>query len=64
MEFISTDATSAIEYYIDPGSTGRRVTFSDTILYMIADNATLTSLRSHHCKKHTASFACSTGNIS
>ena len=46
------------------GSTGQRVTFSDTILYMIADDTMLTSLRPHHCKKHTASFACSTGNIS
>ena len=39
-------------------STGQRVT------YMIADDTTLSSLRPHHCKKHTASFARSTGNIS
>ena len=38
-------------------STGQRVTFLDTILYMIADDTTLSSLRSHRCKKHTASFA-------
>ena len=46
-------------------STGQRVTFSDTILYniMIADDTTLSSLRPHHCKKHTASFARSTGKF-
>ena len=45
------------------GSTGQRVTFSDTILYMIADDTTVSSLRPHHCKKHTASFARSTGKF-
>ena len=44
-------------------STSQRVTFSDTILYMIADDTTLSSLRPHHCKKHTASFARSTGKF-
>ena len=44
-------------------STGQRVTFSDTILYMIADDTMLSSLRPHHCKKHTASFARSTGKF-
>ena len=39
-------------------STGQWVTFSDTILYMIADD---TRLRPHRCKKHTASFALSKG---
>ena len=39
-------------------STGQQVTFSDTILYMIADDTRLTP---HHCKKHTASFARLTG---
>ena len=56
------------------GSTGQRVTFTFTILYMIADDARLTPpsckkhtayddtrLTPHHCKKHTASFARSTG---
>ena len=43
------------------GSTGQRVTFLDTILYMIADDTRLSSLRPHHCKKHTVSFARSTG---
>ena len=33
------------------GQTGRRVTFTFTILFMIADNARLTLPR---CKKHTA----------
>ena len=37
---------------------GQRVTFLDTILYMIADD---TRLRPHCCKPHTASFARSTG---
>ena len=32
-------------------STGQRVTFSDTILYMIADDTRVTP---HRCKKHTA----------
>ena len=50
--------------------TGRRLTF--TILYMIADDATPlqkytayddTRLTPHHCKKHTASFARSTGKF-
>ena len=35
-------------------STGQRVTFTFTILYMIADNARLTPLR---CKKHTGSMS-------
>ena len=34
------------------GQTGQRVTFTFTILYMIADDATLTPPR---CKKHTGS---------
>ena len=42
------------------GSTGQQVTFTFTILYMIADDARLTSLR---CKKHTASFARSKGKF-
>ena len=50
------------------GSTGQQVNgstghFSDTILYMIADDTTLSSLRPHHCKEHMASFACSTGKF-
>ena len=58
------------------GSTGQRVTFTFTILYMIADDARLTPprckkhkayddtrLMPHHCKKHTASFARSTGKF-
>ena len=44
-------------------STGQRVTFSDTILYMIADDTTLSSLRPHYRKKHTASFARLTGKF-
>ena len=57
-------------------STGQQVTFTFTILYMIADDARLTPprckkytayddtrLTPHHCKKHTASFACSTGKF-
>ena len=57
-------------------STGRRVTFTFTILYMIADDARLTpprckkhtayddtTLTPHHCKKHTASFARSMGKF-
>ena len=56
------------------GSMGQRVTF--TILYMIADDATLTPprckkhtayddtrLTPHRCKNHTASFARSTGKF-
>ena len=39
------------------GSTGQRVTFLDTILYMIVDDTMLSSLRPHHCKKHRAFFA-------
>ena len=42
------------------GQMGRRVTFTFTILYMKADDARLTP---HHCKKHTASFARSTGKF-
>ena len=42
------------------GSTGQQVTFTLTILYMIADDTRLTPPR---CKKHTASFARSTGNF-
>ena len=42
------------------GQTGRRVTFTFTILYMIADDTRLTPPR---CKKHTASFARSTGKF-
>ena len=55
---------------------GQQVTFTFTILYMIADDARLTPARSknhtayddtrltpHHCKKHTASFARSTGKL-
>ena len=58
------------------GQTGRRVTFTFAILYMIADDARLTPprckkhtayddtrLTPHHCKKHTASFARSTGKF-
>ena len=58
------------------GSTGQRVTFTFTILYMIADDARLTPprckkhtayddtrLTPHRCKKHTASFALSTGKF-
>ena len=58
------------------GQTGRRVTFTFTILYMIADDARLmpprckkhtayddTRLTPHCCKKHTASFARSTGKF-
>ena len=58
------------------GSTGQQVTFTFTILYMIADNARLTPprckkhtayddtrLTPHHCKKYTASFARSTGKF-
>ena len=58
------------------GSTGQRVTFTFTILYMIADDARLTPprckkhtayddtrLTPHHCKKHTASFPRSTGKF-
>ena len=42
------------------GQTGQRLTFTFTILYMIADDASLTPPR---CKKHTASFARSTGKF-
>ena len=58
------------------GSTAQRVTFTFTILYMIADDARLkpprckkhtayddTRLTPHRCKKHTASFARSTGKF-
>ena len=58
------------------GSTGQRVTFTFTILYMITDDARLTPphckkhtayddtrLTPHRCKKHTASFARSTGKF-
>ena len=58
------------------GQMGQRVTFTFTILYMIADDARLTPprckkhtayddtrLTPHHCKKHTASFARSTGKF-
>ena len=58
------------------GSTGQQVTFTLTILYMIADDARImpprckkhtvyddTRLTPHHCKKHTASFARSTGKF-
>ena len=58
------------------GPTGQRVTFTFTILYMIADDARLTPprckkhtayddtrLTPHRCKKHTASFARSTGKF-
>ena len=58
------------------GSTGQRVTFTFTILYMIPDDARLTPpcckkhtayddtrLTPHRCKKHTASFARSTGKF-
>ena len=41
-------------------STGQRVTFTFAILYMIADDARLKPPR---CKKHTASFARSTGKF-
>ena len=57
-------------------STGQQVTFTFTILYMIADDARLTPprckkhtpyddtrLTPRHCKKHTASFARSTVNF-
>ena len=57
-------------------STGQQVTFTFTILYMIADDARLTPprcknhthyddtrLTPHHCKKHTASFGRSTGKF-
>ena len=57
-------------------STAQRVTFTFTILYMIADDARLkpprcknhtayddTRLTSHRCKKHTAPFARSTGKF-
>ena len=57
-------------------STGQQVTFTFTILYMIADDARLTPprcknhtpyddtrLTPHHCKKHTASIARSTGKF-
>ena len=42
------------------GSTGQWLTFTFTILYMIVDDARLTPPR---CKKHTASFARSTGKF-
>ena len=58
------------------GSTGQQVTFTFTILYMIADDARLTPprckkhtayddtrLTPHHCKKHTASFARLSGKF-
>ena len=58
------------------GSTGQRVTFTFTILYMITDDARLTPPRCkkhtayddtrvtpHRCKKRTASFARSTGKF-
>ena len=58
------------------GSTGQRLTFTFTILYMTAEDARLTPprykkhtayddtrLTSHHCKNHTASFARSTGKF-
>ena len=58
------------------GSTGQRVTFTFTILYMIADDARLTPprckkhtayddtrLTPHRCKKYTASLARSTGKF-
>ena len=58
------------------GATGQWVTFTFTILYMIADDARLTPprckkhtaydhtrLTPHRCKKHTASFARSTGKF-
>ena len=58
------------------GSTGQRLTFTFTILYMIADDARLTPprckkhtayddtrLTPHRCKKHTVSFARSTGKF-
>ena len=58
------------------GSTGQQVTFTFTILYIIADAARLTPprckkhtayddtrLTPHHCKKHTASFAHLTGKF-
>ena len=56
------------------GQTGQRVTFTFTILYMIADDARLTPPRCKkhtayddttppRCKKHTASFARSTGKF-
>ena len=58
------------------GSTSQRVTFTFTILYIIADDARLTPprckkhmayddsrLTPHHCKKHTTSFASSTGKF-
>ena len=62
--------------YGSTGQTGQRVTFTFTILYMIADDARLTPpcckkhtayhdtrLTPHHCKKHTASFARSMGKF-
>ena len=42
------------------GQTGQRVTFTFTILYMIADDARLTP---PGCKKHTPSFARSKGKF-
>ena len=58
------------------GQTGQRVTFTFTILYMIADDARLTPPRCKKhtayddtrlmplcCKTHTASFARSTGKF-
>ena len=58
------------------GQTGRRVTFTFTILYMIADDTRLTPSRCkkhtayddtrltpHRCKKRTASFPRSTGKF-
>ena len=58
------------------GSTCQRLTFTFTILYMIADDARLTPprckkhtayddtrLTPHRCKKHTASFARSAGKF-
>ena len=58
------------------GSTDQWVTFTFTILYMVADDARLTPpcckkhtayddtrLTPHCCKKHTASFARSTGKF-
>ena len=58
------------------GSTGQRLTFTFTILYIIADDARLTPprckkhtayddtrLTSHRCKKHTVSFTRSTGKF-
>ena len=58
------------------GSTGQRLTFTFTILYMIAEDARFTpphckkhtayddtTLTPHRCKMHTASFARSTGKF-